>query len=168
MDKEIIDYAKEHLRYEPETGKFFWIKVPERVNNPKVCHVGREAGALHYAGYIKLTLKNRPISAHRLAWAMFIGEPPVEIDHINGNRSDNRLENLRAATRAQNMHNAKTKHLSTSGFKNVQWDAESGKWRVRVRVNGTRHHVGRFSDLQDAVDAARKFMLEQHKEFARV
>ena len=168
MDKAIIEYAKEHLRYERETGKFFWIKVPKRMNNPRICSIGREAGVLHHAGYIKLTLKSKPVVAHRLAWAMFIGDPPPEIDHINGDRADNRLENLRAATRAQNMHNAKTKHLSSSGHKNVQWDSESGKWRVRVRVDGVRHHIGRFSELEDAVDAAQKFMREHHKEFARI
>jgi hypothetical protein len=168
MDKEIIQYATEHLRYEPESGKFFWEKIPQRVNNRKLCDVGREAGSVHYSGYIKLTLKNKPVLAHRLAWALYLGEPPPEIDHINGDRSDNRLENLRAATRAQNMHNAKAKRHSTSGHKNVQWDSESGKWRVRVRVNGVRHHVGRFSELDDAVAAARQFMLENHKEFARV
>lgn len=168
MQKDLLDYAREHLRYEPSSGRFFWVKVPRRVNNKALCYVGKEAGVLHHAGYIKLTLKSRPVSAHRLAWALFIGEPPAEIDHINGIRSDNRLENLRPATRAQNMHNAKLKKCSSSGYKNVQWDESAKKWRVRVRVNGHRHHVGRFESLDAAVGAARAFMLEHHHEYARV
>lgn len=168
MDKSLLDYAREHLRYEPATGRFYWIKVPKRVNNHRVCYVGKEAGVIHHAGYVKLTLMSRPVVAHRLAWALFVGDPPAEIDHINGVRNDNRLENLRAATRAQNMHNAKVKSCSASGQKNVQWDAQAGKWRVRVRVDGKRHHIGRFADFEQAAEAARAFMLGQHKEFARV
>lgn len=167
MEKQLLDYAREHLRYDGETGKFFWIKLPKRLNNQRLCFVGKEAGVVHHAGYIKLTLMGRPVSAHRLAWALYVGDPPAEIDHINGIRSDNRLENLRPASRAQNMHNAKTKACSGSGKKNVQWDSQASKWRVRVRVNGVRHHIGRFVDFDEAVTAAQSFMQQHHKEYAR-
>jgi len=167
MNEALLTYAREHLRYDEATGKFFWIKVPKRINNKRLCFPGKEAGSLHHSGYTKIILMGQFVLAHRLAWALFFGDIPNEIDHVNGDRNDNRLCNLRAATRSQNMHNVKTKRTSSSGVKNVQWDESSSKWRVRVRVNGVRHHVGRFSGIEQAKFAAKKFMDEWHKEFAR-
>jgi hypothetical protein len=75
---------------------------------------------------------------------------------------------LRPATRSQNIHNAKLKTVNKSGHKNVQWDLEFQKWRVRVRVDGRRFHIGRFTDKEMAIKAANDFMLANHKEFARI
>ncbi len=168
MNKLTLDYAKEHLVYVPETGLFFWKKLPKRLNNPNLAFIGGHAGTIHHSGYVFITLLGKKVAAHRLAWAWGNEDLPSQIDHINGNRSDNRLINLRPASRSQNMHNAKLKNVNKSGHKNVQWDSESQKWRVRVRVDGKRFHIGRFADKEVAVKAANDFMVAHHKEFARI
>jgi hypothetical protein len=168
MNKLTLDYAKEHLDYFPETGLFFWKKLPNKLNNPKLASIGGQAGTGHHSGYVFITLLGKKVAAHRLAWAWNNEDLPGQLDHINGNRSDNRLNNLRPATRSQNMHNAKLKTVNKSGHKNVQWDSEFQKWRVRVRVDGRRFHIGRFTDKEMAIKAANDFMLANHKEFARI
>lgn len=167
MQQEIIDYAKSHLHYDQGTGSFTWVCLPPRLNNKNLAFIGGRAGSSHHSGYWFITLMGKKVAAHRLAWAWVNGPTSMQIDHVNGDRSDNRIANLRTATKAQNMHNAKTKSVSSSGIKNVQWDSESGKWRVRVRVNGKRYHIGRFDKKDDALAAANEFMRVHHKEFAR-
>jgi hypothetical protein len=169
MEQNIIDYANEFLEYNKETGLFLWKKKPRMVNRPSKCNPGMEAGSLHRSGYKTMTIKGRHVQLHRLAWILCNGHIATEmIDHINGIRHDNRLCNLRLATRSQNLHNSNAKKCSTTKIKNVQWESYSKKWRVRVRVNGTRHHVGRFEDINEAVKAASDFMRQHHGEFAKV
>lgn len=169
MEQNIIDYAIEFLDYNKDTGVFLWKKKPKMVNRPTKCNPGMEAGSLHRSGYKTMTINKKHIQLHRLAWVLCNGRIQTEmIDHINGVRHDNRLANLRLATRSQNLHNSNPKKCSTTKIKNVQWDSDSGKWRVRVRVNGTRHHVGRFDDINEAAKAAADFMLQHHGEFAKV
>jgi hypothetical protein len=93
-----------------------------------------------------------------------MGTPPgVEIDHRDGNGLDNRRNNLRIASHAQNMRNRKVHVTNTSGYAGVDWDEGRGKWRVRV----SGRHIGRFSKLQDAVDARHSAATQMHGEFAR-
>lgn len=164
----LIQYALDHLAYNKDDGSLVWIKIPPRYNG-KVCAVGKEAGSIHHTGYRVITLYGKKVQAHRLAWAMTYKEWPVgEIDHANGIRNDNRIENLRVVTRTQNMQNARCKSNSASGIKNVQWDSSAQLWRVRVRVDGKRYHVGRFKNIDDAALAAKEFINKSHKQFARV
>lgn len=162
----IIKYAKEHLSFNFETGEILWVKYPKKynkVNKPK------EAGSLHYSGYRIICLMNKQYMAHRLIWAVYYNKwPDGFLDHVDGNKSNNCINNLRLATRFQNGYNIGPKKISQSGYKNVQWDKDTNKWRVRVRVDGVRHHVGRFEKIDDAINSAKKFMLEYHKEFAKV
>lgn len=165
MDK-VIEYAKEHLNFNFETGEIKWVKYPKRYNKiNKPIYAGRK----HYSGYIIITLMNKPYMAHRLIWAVYNNEWPHGcLDHIDGNKSNNSINNLRMATRNQNAYNSKVKSSSSSGYKNVQWDSETQKWRVRVRVDGKRYHIGRFQDVNEARLAANDFMIKNHKEFARI
>ena len=162
----IIKYAKEHLSFNFETGEILWVKYPKnynKVNKPRI------AGRLHYSGYRIVCLMNKQYMAHRLIWAVYYNKwPNGSIDHIDGNKSNNSINNLRIATRSQNAYNCGPKKISSSGYKNVQWDKDANKWRVRVTAYGKRYHVGRFNTLDDAKDAANKFMTEHHKEFARI
>ena len=169
MNKELIDYAKEHMHYDPDTGEFRWIKKPHMMNVGGKCNPGDLVGSIHRSGYRTATIKGKHVQLHRLAWIFVYGEISSEmIDHINGIRDDNRIENLRLASHAQNMHNSHSREKIGSSVKNVNWDKESGKWRVRVRYNGKRHHGGRFESLADAEAAAKKLILELHGEFARI
>jgi len=169
MNKELIAYIKEHISYNPDTGEFRWIKKPHMVNVSSRCNPGDLVGYIHRTGYRVATIKGKHIQLHRLAWIFVNGEISSKmVDHINGIRDDNRIQNLRLASRAQNMHNAHSRSKTGSDIKNVNWDKESGKWRVRVRYNGKRFHGGRFDNLTDAENAAKKLMLDLHGEFARI
>ena len=162
----IIEYAKEHLGFNFDTGEILWVKYPKnynKINKPKI------AGRLHYSGYRIITLMNKGVMAHRLIWAVYYNKwPDGSLDHIDGSKSNNSINNLRIATRSQNAYNCGPKKISTSGYKNVQWDKDTNKWRVRVTVNGKRHHIGRFENIDDAVLASNNFMINNHKEFARI
>lgn len=162
----ILDYAKEHLNFNFDTGEVTWKKYPKRfnkINKPII------AGSTHHSGYRTVVLQNKHYQLHRIIWGVYYGKMPDKcIDHIDLNKSNNAISNLREATNFQNGYNRNVYKNSTSGFKNVQWDAASSKWRVRVRVDGKRHHVGRFDNKDAAINAAKEFMLQHHKEFSRV
>jgi hypothetical protein len=90
------------------------------------------------------------------------------IDHINGVKDDNRIENLREATETQNQHNTPKRKNNTSGYKNVFWEKSRHKWRVEIRIGNKKSKViGRFNELEEAVVIATKVRENYHGEFAR-
>lgn len=90
---------------------------------------------------------------HRLVWLMHHDEWPAEIDHINGIRDDNRIENLRLVTRADNMRNSRRRKDNTSGVMGVSWHSATGKWRAYIGGQDGPLHLGMFADWFDAVCA---------------
>jgi hypothetical protein len=106
--------------------------------------------------YIRIRINGKSYRAHRLAWLVMKGEfPEHEIDHINGNGLDNRSENLRAVTHAENGKNQRKYNSNSSGCAGVSWYKLSNKWRARITINGRVIYLGLFDNLEDAV-AARK------------
>ncbi|WP_322505473.1 HNH endonuclease [Chroococcidiopsis cubana] len=91
----------------------------------------------------------------------------LQVDHIYGDKLDNRLENLRPATNAQNQANSKTRG-NKSGFRGVCWDKTNKKWVAKIKVNGKTKHLGRFSIAEDAACAFNKAALEYHGEYAHL
>lgn len=91
----------------------------------------------------------------------------VLVDHINGNGLDNRRENLRLCTHAQNLQNQKRKKNNTSGIKGVSWCSKSRKWDARIRLNMKQFYLGKFSSKEDAANAYAQAALKYHGEFAR-
>lgn len=83
-----------------------------------------------------------------------------DTDHINGNKIDNRRENLRLATRSENMQNQGTRRDNTSGYRNVKWHAKAKKWRVTIRVSGKDVHGGFFSSITEAAQKAEQMRKE--------
>jgi len=149
------------LRYEPETGKLFWKKRPRwmftsnrgfsvwnaRYSNGEAFTASTTGG--YKVGAVNYTL----MKAHRVIWAICNGAwPEGVIDHINGNTSDNRLENIRDVTQSENMKNIKTLVTNTSGFRGVCWQAASGKWMAYIDA-GKRYHIGLFAEKAHAIDA---------------
>jgi len=131
------------LRYEPDTGNFFWLIGCGKVKP------GDKASYIKDSGYI--TLGKRRVPAHRVAWFIFYKEnPPEFIDHINGDRCDNRICNLRAATISQNQMNKKKGLSNTSGVKGVHFDSWSGRWRAEIKLNGIKMKIGRFTSKEEA------------------
>ena len=92
---------------------------------------------------------------------------PAVLDHIDGDCLNNRIENLREATQMQNMWNQKIAKNNKSGVKGVCWNFHLGKWQAQCMVNGKRHNIGFFKDIEDARISLEKFRLEHHGEFAR-
>jgi hypothetical protein len=111
--------------------------------------VGSVAGSITKSGYVSIGINGRYYMAHRLAWLFEHGEwPTVFIDHINGNKADNRLENLRMADYSQNRRNAKRNKNNKSGVKGVSWSKESKKWHARLWADGAYKHLGLYDDIE--------------------
>lgn len=130
---------------------------------------GSRFGTLTRNGYIMGKFNGQTMLAHRVAWALAHGCDPVAlIDHINGVKTDNRLANLREATPAQNLMNARRARRNTSGARGVSWHAGCGKWQANLRVNGELRHIGVFNDFDEAVAARQNAARAEHGEFFRI
>lgn len=155
----------DRLEYDPNTGIFRWradAKLGRRADR-----AGCVAGHVHLKErYVRITYKRVIYSAAVLAWRIMHGvEPELEMDHINGNPTDNRLCNLRLATRAQNLVNTKARKNS-SGIKGVSWYAAGKKWRAQIKVNGKTHYLGAYSSKEEAAEKYRAASLKLHGEFS--
>lgn len=146
---------KELFVFDPYTGLFTRIKSRNKDN------VGVIAGTIAHNGYVNIWVDGKLALGHRMAWIYAYGETPVELDHINGIRSDNRISNLRIATRSQNGYNQGISSKNKSGVKGVSWNKKSQKWQVHVQ----RQYLGMFEDLEDARLVAMKKRTELHGEF---
>ena len=153
---------KEILRYDPESGEFYWAKPGRK----RV--MSRPAGNLAPNGYRYIRVSGKLVCAHRLAFLYMTGEmPDGSVDHINGDRADNRWMNLRLASRSENACNSRLSSRNTSGKKGVSWYAPGAKWRATIQKNGKCHSLGYF-DTVDQAEAARISAAEKlHGEFAR-
>jgi hypothetical protein len=143
-------------------GSRFFYKLPARG--------GREAG-YNVEGYRYMMVDLKPYPTHHLVWLMHHGELPeqgYDVDHINMDRSDNRIENLRLATRSQNMMNMPAHVDSKSGIKGVSWREDTKKWSVRVTIgNGVYKSFGSYDNLELAELVAQEAREKYHGEFAR-
>lgn len=123
------------------------------------------------SGYLKVTLSKNNVSErcriHRLVALAFFELEGLQVDHINGDRADNRVENLRAATRRQNAYNRGADRVSTSRFKGVSWNREKRKWEVKLRIDGRNRTLGRYDTEEDAAVAYDRRACEIHGEFFR-
>ena len=158
-----IERLKELLTYNPETGLFTW-----NVDRGGRAKKGSKAGALSHSGYVYISIDRKTVLAHRIAWMMVHGEmPDKHVDHINGDRTDNRIANLRLAVRSQNNANAKLRKDSGSGFKGVTFSKQMQKWVGQIRVNGRLIYLGSYRTPEEA-HAAYLMAAEVHfGEFAR-
>lgn len=139
--------AIELLRYEDSTGCFYWKESRiGRVN------AGDLAGSVSPRGYRHIVVNGRCVKAHRLAWFKHHNELPDSIDHINGDKDDNRIVNLRACTQLGNNKNARTRKDNTSGHRGVHWLSKGvGCWVVQININKKRTYLGRFKSFEEAV-----------------
>ena len=150
------------LNYNPDTGELTWLVSAGRIRS------GDVVKSMESQGYLKAKIKGKTYKAHRLAWLLHHGEsPPRLIDHINGNRSDNRIANLRLATPAQNSANAKLQSNSTSLLKGVYYVPSKRKWRATVSNQRVIHRLGYFHSKEQAGEAAANKRRELQGEFYR-
>ena len=153
---------KECLSYNPETGEF------RAFSTAGARRAGSVAGSNHPKGYTAITVDGHRHLAHRLAWLYVYGVfPSGDTDHINGVKTDNRIVNLREATRSQNMANLGALSNSKSGLRGVRYYARTGRWIASIRANGKTVHLGYFATAEPASQAYREAAIRLHGEFAR-
>ena len=143
------EYLRSILHYEPETGIFTW-----KVSNSNRVRIGDAAGCPCGGGYLNITVGSRLYLGHRLAWLYVYGVwPKDQIDHINRNRSDNRITNLRDVSTKQNLQNAGKYSHNTSGHPGVCWHKQHSKWVASIMHNQKSIHLGYFTDIEEALSA---------------
>lgn len=154
----------EIINYDPGSGEFAWkIKIGPR------CKVGAALGRVRYDGYLDTQIAGRKYLLHRLAWLYVTGGwPKIQIDHKDGNRANNRFENLREATASQNSCNRQLSSENCSGFKGVYWHAANRKWCAQIKVAGRRKFLGSFATIHLACDAYAEAARSMHGEFANL
>ena len=155
-----VDLLNHLFKYDKETGELRW-----DVKKQGVAH-GAIAGTTDSQGYriIKVNLKS--YKAHRLVYLMHKGYLPKTLDHINNNRSDNRIENLRAVSAGQNQHNRKLNTNNKSGYKGVSWATRERKWNARINLEGKLVFLGYYNTPEEADKVVRAAREELHGSFA--
>jgi len=162
------------IDYDPETGALIWrVRDVSFFTDGKMSALGAmNAWNARYAdnpalkvkdfsGYFVGKIFNRKYLAHRVAWAIYSGEwPEHQIDHINGNKLDNRIANLRCATNQENSKNRAIGTRNTSGTIGVCWYNRDRVWVARVSKNGKRKTIGLFKNKDEAIEARAKANLE--------
>jgi hypothetical protein len=151
-----------HELFEYRDGEFYWRKRP----NSRVL-AGAKAGNEDSLGYTFIAYKRKKYALHRLIFWKEHGYLPAEVDHIDGNPRNNRIENLRAATHLENMRNAKLRKDNTSGIKGVCWNKTDKKWEVKFQLDGKTKHFGKYFDIDVAKFVCETMRHKYHKDFAR-
>jgi hypothetical protein len=155
-----VDLLNHLFEYDKETGNLIW----KRQQSNRIV-AGDIAGSL-CRGYVYVGINGKKHRAHRIIFLMHKGYLPKTIDHINGDRADNRIENLRAVTANQNQHNRKINSNNTSGYKGVCWDKARNKWKSQVRLEGKLINIGHYDNVEEAAEVVRKTREELHGDFA--
>jgi hypothetical protein len=140
---------REFLHYEPTTGVFTW-----KVTKNNRLKPGAIAGSVRPGGYVNLGVAGRLYLAHRLAWLYIYGVwPEHQIDHINRNKSDNRIANLRDVTQSENVQNTLICSRNSSGYRGVGFDRKAGKWEAKIWHHGRKKWIGYYDNVKDAARA---------------
>lgn len=174
---------REVLTYFPESGDFFWrerdatwFSSEFRGGSEGNCArwnatwAGKKAGFIDNSdGYHKIAILGNRIASHRLAWLYMTGEWPINIDHINGDRADNRWINLRNVSKVENNKNKRRSVNNSSGTTGVSWNSAMKKWHSQISHLGKRKHLGFFEDLEEAVNARKEaeVFYKYHKNHGR-
>ena len=166
------ELVRQLLDYNPATGMLTWrhraeglFKRHRQFLNWNARYSGRPTGYRTAFGYLIVRLDPTVFMAHRLIWLLVHGEPVPEIDHIDGDRANNRIANLRAATRSQNRANSGTSKNNTSGVKGV--NAHKNRFHARIMQDGKAIHLGSFRTIEEAAKARQQAAEQMHGKFAR-
>lgn len=144
--------VRELFNYDPLTGVFSW-----RVSPCNFIKAGSAAGHASPEGYVVIGVDYLVLKAHRVAWLHFYGECPddLHIDHVNGCRSDNRIENLRLCNRAQNAQNLQRAYRNnrSSGILGVYFHKQARKWQAKIQIDGKPKSLGLYHTKEEAAEA---------------
>jgi hypothetical protein len=151
LRKDLVDL----LDYHQETGVFQWKKKRRGIQTNK------PLGTNNGFGYLRISVLGRSYYAHRLAWFYVHGVWPEEVDHINGNRADNRIQNLRDVNRQENAENRHgCQKNSKSLVLGVSWHKKAKKWQAHICVAKEKKYLGLFADINEAQNA---YLIEKEK-----
>lgn len=154
------DYLSECFLADYSSGQLIWKTRPlhhfhdvraQKILNAR--HAGRIAGTPGKDGYVRVLLGRKSYLIHRIIWTLAHGNIPndMHIDHINHDRSDNSLGNLRIVSRKENLKNKSRSSRNSTGYSGITFRPDDGKYMVRISVNGKRYSAGCFSSLEEAV-----------------
>lgn len=139
------EYLKRILNYNEKTGEFEWKRRGSGIR------VGKKAGGVDSYGYVRIRIDGIRYRAHRLVFLYVFGFfPKEEVDHINHDKSDNRLSNLRLCSRSENFSYRKKPVTNSSGYKGVSFKARNRKWVAQIGKGGKRIHLGLFNSKEEA------------------
>lgn len=141
-------------------GKLFW-----KIRKSRNTHIGDEVGSMRKDGYRKISIDGKQYLTHRLIYLYHHGYIPKEIDHIDCDKTNNRIENLRDAN-GQNTHNVRLKSTNKSGVKGVYWCNTYKRWSAHCWVKYKNYNLGYYDNLKDAEKVVREFREKYHGEFA--
>lgn len=161
----LLPILADRVRLDPPAGVLTWLPRPDNEPHARkwnARHAGVKAGGLVGNGYVavRLHVDGRPhrVYAHRLVWFITSGHPPESgIDHVNGDRTDNRPENLREADPSTNGRNMTVHRSNTSGVPGVAWNKARGLWYAYACAANRVRHLGSFADKADAAQASFAF-----------
>lgn len=150
---------KELVYYDPETGEFCrMVSVSSVLAGPVKAKPNKK-------GYLRMHIDGRLYYLHRLAWFYVYGKWPKEIDHIDGNCSNNKISNLRDCLHSQNMQNMSTKTIAVSGFKGAYWHPQCKLWQAKIRYENRTKSLGYFHTPEEAHEAYVKAKTNVHDFF---
>lgn len=166
--RELLEKAASHVSYNPQTGSMKWMvrngegRDVKRWNSR---YAGKEVGTLDDKGYRRILMRFGKevvfrVRVHQLAWFIVNGQQVGEIDHINQNKSDNRIANLRDVPKTLNQRNGTRKGNNTSGHPGVTWHKQHKKWCAQAFFDGRHHHIGLYDDIEDAAVAAIEYRVK--------
>ena len=161
----LIEQLKSYFNYNPETGEVTWAKSPGRG-----CPIGKRAGCLRYDGYLIVRFQKTNYYLHRVIWAITHDEWPKElIDHIDKNRQNNKLSNLRQATKKENQRNRTSATNTSSQYLGVCYHIRNKKWQAQgIGPDGKNVYLGQFETEVEAADAYDNYALITYGDYASI
>ena len=157
------DFVRKIIRYEPETGKVFWKKrTVDLFKSDWSCrswntkYAEKEIMNIDGKGYNSAFILGKQYRIHRLIWLHCYGVYPKIIDHINGDRLDNRLKNLREVTSQENHMNMRVSSKNTSGVTGVYYSKKRNLWCAQMKFDGKTYHLGSSKDKEKAIALRKK------------
>ncbi len=151
-----LEIVESYLDYNPETGIAYWKRKTHSTSNR--IKIGFQAGSIHKNNYIWIQLLGNRYAAHRLFWLLYYKEDPGHkfIDHIDRNKLNNKITNLRLATRSENALNVSPKLNNNTGIVGVFYNNNAKKFQAQIKVNRKQFHLGYFEKIEDAIAARKK------------
>lgn len=168
-DEQLYDIFHESFEY--REGELYWKERPlahfsseHRMKIINAQHAGKKLSNI-CEGYIYATFFNKKIKGHRIVFMLHHGFLPKMIDHIDGNKTNNRIENLRACSYSQNQYNKTASKNNTSGVKGVSFHKATGKFQAAIKLSGKQRHLGLFDTIESATIARIAAANQHHGEF---